>query len=95
MVMQRSGEARLKMGCSMHATAQELAKASISHRHPGAHPARLKRLLVLHFYGADFKPEKRDRIASALAKRSRAISEGEREAGGIFSLSRSTTTRSF
>ena len=34
MLMKRSGEERLKMGCSMHATAQALAKASISQQRP-------------------------------------------------------------
>jgi hypothetical protein len=66
--MKRSGEDRLKMGCSMHATAQALAKASISQQHPGARPAELKRLLFLHFYGPDFEPEQRKRIASGLGK---------------------------
>jgi hypothetical protein len=77
MLMKRSGEERLKMGCSMHATAQALAKASISQQHPGARPAELKRLLFLHFYSADFEPKERNRIASALAERGRANSEGE------------------
>lgn len=72
MLMKRSGQERLKMGCSMHATAQALAKASISNQHPNADPAELKRLFFLHFYGADFEPEERKRIASALVKRSRA-----------------------
>ena len=76
MLMKRSGEERLKMGCSMHATAQALAKASISQQHPGARPAELKRLLFLHFYGTDFEPEERKRIASTLAKRG-ADNEGE------------------
>jgi hypothetical protein len=52
----------------MHAMAQALAKARILQQHPGAHPAELKRLLFLHFYGTDFEPEQRKRIASALAK---------------------------
>jgi hypothetical protein len=77
MLMKRSGEERLKMGCSMHATAQALAKASLLQQHPGARPAEINRLLFLHFYGTDFGPEERKRIASALAKRGRAISEGE------------------
>jgi hypothetical protein len=71
MLMKRSGEERLKMGCSMHATAQALAKASLSQQHPGARPAELKRLLFLHFYGTDFEAKERKRIASALAERSR------------------------
>ena len=71
MLLERSGEERLKMGCSMHATARALAKASLLEKHPGSHPAELKRLLFLHFYGADFTPEQRNRIASALSKRGR------------------------
>ena len=35
----------------------------------GARPAELKRLLFLHFYGTDFEPEERKRIASALSKK--------------------------
>ena len=59
------------MGCSMHAIAQALAKASLLQQHPGARPAEIKRLLFLHFYGTDFEPEERKRIASALTKRGR------------------------
>ena len=66
MLLERSGEERLKMGCSMHATARALAKASLLEKNPGSHPAELKRLLFLRFYGADFDPEQRNRIASAL-----------------------------
>ena len=68
MLMKRSGAERLKMGCSMHATALALAKASLLQKRPGAHPAELKRSLFLHMYGADFEPEQRKRIASAFLK---------------------------
>jgi hypothetical protein len=67
MLMERSGVERLKMGCSMHSTAQALAKATISKQHPKASRAELKRLFFLHFYGADFPPGKRNRIALALS----------------------------
>ena len=67
MLMQRTGAERLKMGCSMYATAQALAKAYISEQHPDAHPRELKLLLFLHFYGADFTPRERKRILSALS----------------------------
>ena len=66
MLMERTGAERLKMGCSMHATAKALAKAYISERHPNAPPAEVKRLLFLHFYNTDFKLKERKRIASAL-----------------------------
>ena len=67
MLMQRTGAERLKMGCSMHATAQALAKAYISGQHPDARRGKLKRLLFLHFYGADFTPQQRKKILSALS----------------------------
>ena len=67
MLMQRTGAERLKMGCSMHATAQALAKAYISAQHPDAPLGKLQRLLFLHFYGADFTPQQRKKILSALS----------------------------
>jgi hypothetical protein len=71
MLMQLPGAKRLKMGCSMHATAQALAKAYLSERHPDAHPLELKRLLFLHFYNTDFKPDDKKRIMSALSEKQR------------------------
>src|SRR5918996_215155 len=68
MLLQRSGAERLKMGCSMHATARALAKAALLQKYPGSDPADLKRLLFLHFYGSDFDLEERNRIAAALSK---------------------------
>jgi hypothetical protein len=68
MLLERSGEERLKMGCSMHATAQALAKAALLQSHYGIHPGELRRRLFLHFYGAGFAPEQRNRIAAALSK---------------------------
>ncbi len=85
MLLQRSGEERLKMGCSMHATAQALAKASLSQQHPGARPGELKRLLFLHFYGDDFEAEERKRIASALSK--------NRRTAGVLEPGKSTTRK--
>ena len=64
MVMKRSGEERLKMGCSMHATSQALVKASISKKDPIA----LKQAIFLRFYGEDFEPKERKRILLALRK---------------------------
>ena len=52
MLMERSGEERLKMGCSMHATARALVIASIPEKNPDA----LTRALFLRFYGHEFEP---------------------------------------
>jgi len=64
MVMKRSGEERLKMGCSMHATARALVKASI----PDKDPIAVNRALFLRFYGDEFEPKERKKILRALRK---------------------------
>jgi hypothetical protein len=64
MLMNRSGEERLKMGCSMHATSQALIKAATS----GKDPVAVKRALFLRFYGEEFGPKERKKILVALRK---------------------------
>ena len=66
MLLQRSGEERLKMGCSMHATAKALARASILHEQPDASPATIRRALFLRFYGHEFDAQAREKILLAL-----------------------------
>ncbi len=68
MLLQRSGEERLKMGCSMHATAQALVRASALEKDPQASPADLRRALFLRFYNHDFDPEAREKILRALGE---------------------------
>jgi len=68
MLLKRSGVERLKMGCSMHATAQALVKASILQKDPHASPAALRRALFLRFYGQDFDPGSQERILRALER---------------------------
>jgi hypothetical protein len=64
MILARPEEERLKMGCSMHATARALVKASISEKDPIA----VNRALLLRFYGDEFEPKERKRILLALRK---------------------------
>jgi hypothetical protein len=54
MLMRRPGSERLKMGCSMLATARALARAAVQARDPSVSPASLRRELFLHFYRGDF-----------------------------------------
>ena len=68
MLMERSGEERLKMGCSMHATAQALVRASVLEKDPLASPAAVRQALFLRFYGHEFDAEARDKILLALEK---------------------------
>jgi len=73
MLLKRSGEERLKMGCSMHATARALVKASI----PEKDPIAVNRALFLRFYGDDFEPKQRKKILLAL--REAAENNGKRK----------------
>jgi len=66
MLLERSGEERLKMGCSMHATAQALVRASVLEKDPLASPVTLRRALFLRFYGHEFDAEEREKILLAL-----------------------------
>lgn len=66
MLLRRTGEERLKMGCSMHATAQALVRASVLEKDPLASPAALRQALFLRFYGRDFAPAVRERILLAM-----------------------------
>lgn len=73
MLLRRSGAERLKMGCSMHATARALVKASISEKDPIA----LKRAFFLRFYGDEFGLKERRKILLAL--RNAAKHKGKRD----------------
>jgi hypothetical protein len=68
MLLERSGEERLKMGCSMYATAQALVRASALEADPSASPSSLKKVLFLRFYGQDFDTATRKRILRVLEK---------------------------
>jgi len=68
MLLKRSGEERLKMGCSMHATAQALVRAVVLETDPSASPAALRKALFLRFYGQDFDTATRKRILRVLEK---------------------------
>jgi hypothetical protein len=68
MLLARSPEERLKMGCSMGATARALVRASVLARDPGATPAALRRALFLRFYGQEFDTVQRERIMAWLSR---------------------------
>ncbi len=68
MLLGRSGGERLRMGCSMHATAQALVRASVLAKDPLASPVDLRRALFLRFYGAEFRALARERILAWLGE---------------------------
>lgn len=66
LLLRRSGEERLKMGCSMHAAAKALVRASVLEKEPQASPAAVRRALFLRFYGPEFGAGPRERILAVL-----------------------------
>ena len=66
LLLRRSGEERLKMGCSMHAAARALVIASVVENEPEASPAARRRALFLRFYGHEFDAAARERILAWL-----------------------------
>jgi hypothetical protein len=68
MLLARSAEERLKMACSMGATARALVRASVLARDPHATPAAVRRQLFLRFYGNDFDAPERERILEWLSR---------------------------
>lgn len=72
MLLRRSGEERLKMGCSMYATARALVMASLLEKDPLASPTALRRALFLRLYGEEFDEETRGKILFALERHENA-----------------------
>jgi hypothetical protein len=68
MLLARSSEERLKIGCSMHATAQALVRASALAKDPRAAPSELRQALFLRFYGQEFGAAHRERIVAWLGR---------------------------
>jgi hypothetical protein len=68
MLLARSGEERLKMGCSMHTFAQQIVRASVLARTPQSTADDLRRAMFVRFYGRDFDLKTREKILLALEK---------------------------
>jgi hypothetical protein len=66
MLMQRSGEERLMMGCAMRETARALVEASIREQDPQATLETIRKGLFLRFYGHEFDADSRTKILAAI-----------------------------
>ena len=78
MLLARSREERLKIGCSMHATARSLVRASVLAKDGLASPPELRRALFLRFYGQEFGADDRERIMAWLGRESAEPAEAAR-----------------
>jgi hypothetical protein len=73
MLMQRSGEERLTMGCAMRETARALVEASILEQDPQAAPETVRKGLFLRFYGHEFDTDSREKILAAIESASHPV----------------------
>jgi hypothetical protein len=67
MLLARSPGDRLRMGCSMSATARALVRASVLAQDAQASPVALRQAIFLRFYGHEFVPAARERILRRLS----------------------------
>jgi hypothetical protein len=81
MLMARSGEARLRMGDSMYATARALVIASILEHDPSASPAALRQAVFTRFYGHELDAPTCERILARLADGPAAGDPGQPQRG--------------
>jgi len=66
MLMQRTGEERLIMGCAMRDTARVFVEASLREHDPQATVEAIRKGLFLRFYGHEFDHETRAKILVAI-----------------------------
>ncbi len=74
MLMQRTGEERLIMGCAMRDTARAFVEASLREQAPQATVATIRKGLFLRFYGHEFDAPARDKILAAIERTAQAAS---------------------
>lgn len=67
MIMKKSPEERLLMGCSMFDTAKQIVTHSLIEQHPQLDFEQMKGEIFLRFYGMDFSQDDKKRILKALS----------------------------
>lgn len=75
MLLARTGEERLIMGCAMRETARALVEASLLQQDPHANGEALRKGLFLRFYGHEFDAKTRANILAVIESAARPISK--------------------
>jgi hypothetical protein len=75
MLMQRSGDERLRMGCAMRETARAFVEASILEQNQQATPEVVRKGLFLRFYGHEFDADSREKILVAIESASHPVAQ--------------------
>ena len=68
MMMERSGQERMKMGFSMFDMARRQVIASIKEGNPNASMNDIKKEIFLRFYAQEFSPKEREKILNCIIK---------------------------
>lgn len=68
MLMHRTGEARLIMGCAMRDTARAFVEAFLREQDPNATEATIRKGVFLRFYGHEFDARTRAKILAAIER---------------------------
>ena len=68
LMMAKSREQRLRMGCSMYDTAKKIAISAIRQQYPRISSKETKAEVFLRFYGAEFSDSQKEKILVALRK---------------------------
>lgn len=66
LMMSKSGQERLLMGCSMYDAAKQIVRSAIFNSHPGITEEEMKKEIFLRFYSKEFRPADRVKIIFAL-----------------------------
>ncbi|TKJ37172.1 MAG: hypothetical protein CEE38_09775 [Planctomycetes bacterium B3_Pla] len=66
LMMSKTGQQRLRMGCSMYDAAKQIVRSAIYNSHPEITDAEMKREIFLRFYGHEFSRADREKLISAL-----------------------------
>jgi hypothetical protein len=66
LLMSKSGQERLFMGCSMYDAAKQIVRSAICNNRPGITDDEMKKEIFLRFYGKEFSRDDREKVLSAL-----------------------------
>ena len=66
LMMSKTGEQRLLMGCSMYDTARQIVLSAIYNNRPEITEEEMKKEIFLRFYGREFSRTEREKFLSNL-----------------------------
>ena len=66
LMMSKSGQERVLMGCSMYDTAKKIVSSAILNSQPEITDVEMKKEIFLRFYGKEFRPVDLKKFISAL-----------------------------